>query len=164
MHAACGRHAGLGETANLDVNSFPWLDNCAIGVYYGWASVPAARPGAVLPAVVSVGYNPHYGNTTKTLEVHIMDEFESDFYDSVLNLVLVGYIRPMEKYDSLDALIAAIDADKAFAADKLAGDAWAELKADAFFSATDESDGWQEANPDEPVFAAPPATAAETSS
>ena len=125
MHAACGRHAGLGETANLDVNSFPWLDNCAIGVYYGWASVPAARPGAVLPAVVSVGYNPHYGNTTKTLEVHIMDEFESDFYDSVLNLVLVGYIRPMEKYDSLDALIAAIDADKAFAADKLAGDAWA---------------------------------------
>ncbi|XP_071098245.1 riboflavin kinase-like [Haliotis cracherodii] len=78
------------------------------GVYYGWANVDG---GDVHKMCMSVGWNPYYKNTKKTMETHIMHQFPEDFYGSRLKIVMVGYIRPMSTFASLDELITAIRND-----------------------------------------------------
>ena len=39
-------------------------ESLTCGVYYGWASVDS---GPVFPMVMSVGWNPYYHNTIKTM-------------------------------------------------------------------------------------------------
>ncbi|XP_063769918.1 riboflavin kinase [Pseudophryne corroboree] len=75
------------------------------GIYYGWGCV---GNGEVYKMVMSVGWNPFYKNTKKSVETHIIHQFEEDFYGETLSIVIVGYIRPEESFDSLDALISAI--------------------------------------------------------
>lgn len=83
------------------------------GVYYGWCLVSGRGGGQPRPAAVSVGDNPHYGDLDGRLvvEAHIIHKFSQDFYGEDIACILCGYIRPMEKYDSLDLLIKAITAD-----------------------------------------------------
>ena len=54
--------------------------------------------------VLSMGWNPFYGNTKKSFETHIIHNFEKDFYGSELIVVMLGYLRPEKNYDSLEAL------------------------------------------------------------
>ncbi|PVD36297.1 hypothetical protein C0Q70_03275 [Pomacea canaliculata] len=75
--------------------------NLICGVYYGWACVDN---GPVLPMVTSIGWNPYYHNTVKTMETHILHRFKEDFYGSHLKVILLGYIRDMEDYSSLGML------------------------------------------------------------
>lgn len=78
------------------------------GVYCGWASVDN---GPVYKMVLSIGWNPYYHNTKKSMETHIIHTFGQDFYGSNLKIVMLKYIRPMRDYKSLDELIAAIETD-----------------------------------------------------
>ena len=57
-------------------------------MYYGFASV---SQGPVYKAVTSVGWNPHYGNEEKSIEVHILHEFEEDFYGQELRFIFLGW-------------------------------------------------------------------------
>ncbi|KAF7776360.1 hypothetical protein Agabi119p4_4753 [Agaricus bisporus var. burnettii] len=91
------------------------------GVYYGYAQVipPAERKGefekgelAVLPMVMSLGWNPFYDNKKMTAEIHIMHGFKGDFYGIEMRAIVLGYIRPELNYTSRDALIADIETDK----------------------------------------------------
>ncbi|XP_074250759.1 riboflavin kinase isoform X1 [Saimiri boliviensis] len=70
------------------------------GIYYGWASVGS---GDVHKMVVSIGWNPYYKNTKKSMETHIMHTFKEDFYGEILNVAIVGYLRPEKNFDSLAA-------------------------------------------------------------
>ena len=54
--------------------------------------------------VLSMGWNPFYGNTKKSFETHIIHKFENDFYGSELIVVMLGYLRPEKNFDSLEAL------------------------------------------------------------
>ncbi|XP_002738044.2 riboflavin kinase-like [Saccoglossus kowalevskii] len=78
------------------------------GVYYGWAKV---NSGKVHKMVMSVGWNPFYKNEKKSMETHILHEFEKDFYGSNLSLIMVGFVREERNFNSLDELISAIHAD-----------------------------------------------------
>ena len=98
-----GRQLGF-PTANLAddvVHSLP--PELINGVYYGWASV-GKKSSEVFPAVMSLGWNPHFSNKKRSLEVHILHKFEGDFYDDQLNVCLSGYIREQEKYSNLGKL------------------------------------------------------------
>lgn len=77
-------------------------------MYYGWARVD---DGEIFKMVMSVGWNPFYKNTHKSMETHIMHEFDSDFYGSVLRVSILGYIRPEMDFKSLEDLIARIKND-----------------------------------------------------
>ena len=68
------------------------------GVYYGWAQIDN---GSVYKMVMSIGKNPYYNNTKRTMETYVMHEFDQDFYGSLLKILVVGYIRPMSNYKSL---------------------------------------------------------------
>lgn len=96
-------------TANFPehvVDSLP--PDLTTGIYYGWGAV---GNGEVYKMVMSIGWNPFYKNTKKSVETHIIHQFPDDFYGEMLSIVIVGYIRPEKSFDSLDALIAAIHSD-----------------------------------------------------
>uniref|UniRef100_A0A8C5MQL1 Riboflavin kinase n=1 Tax=Leptobrachium leishanense TaxID=445787 RepID=A0A8C5MQL1_9ANUR len=96
-------------TANFPehvVDSLP--DDLNTGIYYGWGCV---GDGDVHKMVMSIGWNPFYKNTKKSVETHIIHHFQEDFYGEMLSIIIVGYIRPERSFDSLDALIAAINSD-----------------------------------------------------
>ncbi|KAG8130663.1 putative Riboflavin kinase-like protein [Naja naja] len=60
---------------------------------------------------IRTGWNPYYKNIKKSVETHIIHTFNEDFYGEILSIIIVGYIRPEQNFDSLDALIAAIQHD-----------------------------------------------------
>jgi riboflavin kinase/FMN adenylyltransferase len=92
-----GRALGY-PTANLspDLEGFIPRD----GVYAAWATVPAGRFGAA----VSIGNNPTFeGVPQKQVEAHLLDA-KLDLYGETIELEFVDYIRPMNKFDSAEAL------------------------------------------------------------
>uniref|UniRef100_A0A8C6XL46 Riboflavin kinase n=1 Tax=Naja naja TaxID=35670 RepID=A0A8C6XL46_NAJNA len=97
------------RTANFSeevVDSFP--SDISTGIYYGWGCIGT---GDVHKVVLSIGWNPYYKNIKKSVETHIIHTFNEDFYGEILSIIIVGYIRPEQNFDSLDALIAAIQHD-----------------------------------------------------
>lgn len=61
--------------------------------------------------MLSIGYNPFYKNTVRSVEIHVLHEFSHDFYGAALNLLMLGFIRPEYDYVSLDALVEDIRVD-----------------------------------------------------
>ncbi|CAN0149589.1 unnamed protein product [Scytosiphon promiscuus] len=84
------------------------------GIYYGYAMLS----GAVYPAVISVGWNPYFDNKAKTVEPHLLHDFDEDFYGQKLHVLLCGFIRNELNFNSLDELIVAIADDIKFAKEK----------------------------------------------
>ncbi|OWF36726.1 riboflavin kinase-like [Mizuhopecten yessoensis] len=78
------------------------------GVYYGWANVDN---GPAYEMVMSIGNNPYYNNEKRSMETHIIHTFSEDFYGSTLKTVMLGFIRPMKNFSSLDELVTEIHAD-----------------------------------------------------
>lgn len=68
---------------------------------------------------MSIGRNPFYNNTKKSMETHVIHKFKEDFYGSTLKVIMLGYIRPMRNFASLDELINAINNDISAAKEKL---------------------------------------------
>jgi riboflavin kinase len=77
------------------VKAFP--SDAPTGVYVGFAKVNNDK---VFPMAMSVGFNVHYGVDHKTVEVHILHEFENDFYDALITAVALKYLRPMKQFKS----------------------------------------------------------------
>lgn len=103
-------------TANLDdADVGDALDTFGTGVYFGWARLH----GEVYKMATSIGWNPFFKNDKKTVEPHILHAFEEDFYGETLAIVVCGKIRPELNFDSMDALVAAIENDKRISAEAL---------------------------------------------
>ncbi|KAF2405179.1 riboflavin kinase [Trichodelitschia bisporula] len=115
------------------------------GVYYGWAGLEGAPPastpqaegklegdarGTIYPMVMSIGWNPFYKNTVRSVEVHIMHEFAQDFYGRHLNLLILGFIRPEYDYVSKESLIDDIRTDIDVTRQSLARPAYEKWKKD----------------------------------
>jgi riboflavin kinase len=117
-------------TANLPDESLPAMSSVTkTGVYYGYAQIycpqhentPLPEEDAkVLPMVMSLGWNPFYKNERMTAEIHILHEFNRDFYGYEMKALVLGYIRPELDYTSRDALIEDINTDKRVALNSLA--------------------------------------------
>ncbi|KAI9574484.1 riboflavin kinase [Boletus coccyginus] len=132
-------------TANLPDESITHIAGIAKpGVYYGYARVyPVSDPPSellpedlvVLPMAMSLGWNPFYKNQRMTAEIHIMHEFNSDFYGCELKVLILGYIRPEFDYISREALIDDIDTDRRVALNSLARPGYEKYASDPFFSA-----------------------------
>ncbi len=109
-----GRELGY-PTANLDparLEGFLPAD----GVYAAWATVDGVR----YPAAVSIGNNPTFdGVPQHQAEAHLLD-VDLDLYGRTLELAFVDFVRGMEKFDSLEALVEKISSDSARARDILA--------------------------------------------
>ena len=95
-----GRHLGrtLGiPTANLSVPEGILVPK--FGVY----AARAVFDGQTRPAVVNIGVRPTVDGHTVTVEPWILD-FDGDLYGHVLRLELTDFLRPEQKFASLEAL------------------------------------------------------------
>ncbi|KAF7185218.1 Riboflavin kinase [Pseudocercospora fuligena] len=88
--------------------------------------------GAVYPMVMSIGWNPFYKNTVRSVEVHIMHHFEKDFYGSHMNVSILGFIRPELDYVDMQSLIDDIKTDINVAGNSLSRPAYAKLYKDPY--------------------------------
>ncbi|KAL1866964.1 riboflavin kinase [Paecilomyces lecythidis] len=161
-------------TANIPPDGLSAYPDLQTGVYYGVVALDPAKfiydknestahtvadgdsnsaprkqePATILPAVLSIGYNPFYKNTVRSVEIHIMSPLSSsststttdqnkdsdttsstfyklpDFYSTKLNLLILGYIRPEYDYVSLEALVDDIRTDCEVAKKSLARSAY----------------------------------------
>lgn len=100
-----GRTIGY-PTANMYLGK---LIHPRFGVY---AVRCAAEDGVWRDGVANFGRTPTTGLRDALLEVHIFD-FQGDLYGQTLRTQMIEFLRPEEKFDSLDALIAQMDRDSA---------------------------------------------------
>lgn len=121
-------------TANLEPEAFQEiLQDVKRGVYMGWAKVGEKEDEPVYKTVLSLGTNPQFSTVQDTVESYILHEFPSDFYGAQLSLIIVGFMRPMEKYSGLDELIRAISRDVRVGDTQLEKEPYAQFKNDPFF-------------------------------
>lgn len=88
--------------------------------------------GAVYPMVMSIGWNPYYKNSVRSVEVHIMHDFHVQFYETHMNLIILGFIRPELDYESVEKLINDIKTDIDVAGRSLARPAYARFAEDPY--------------------------------
>jgi FAD synthase len=121
-------------TANLDPAAFlTELQGVPRGVYMGYAQVGGTGP--VYKTVLSLGTNVTFEDAaTETVEAYLLHEFPDDFYGSQMALIIVGFMRSMEKYTSLDELITAIARDVRVGDSQLEMEPFKKYQSDAFFT------------------------------
>lgn len=96
-------------TANLSTEGYSGLLlEHPSGVYFGWAGL---SDRGIYKMAMSIGWNPYFGNSEKTIEPWLLHQFTEDFYGEELRLAIVGYIRPEENFPSVESLIAKIHED-----------------------------------------------------
>ncbi|KAL9000713.1 MAG: hypothetical protein Q9169_000749 [Polycauliona sp. 2 TL-2023] len=126
--------AGLSVGGHQEVES---------GVYYGWAGVDVdaqgmriqgdgEAKGGVWPMVMSIGWNPFYKNTVRSVEVHIMHGFQHDFYGARMNLLILGFVRPEYDYVDKESLVEDIRTDIEVARRSLEREAYARSRDDPY--------------------------------
>lgn len=122
-------------TANFPMEVVEHLPkDLTCGVYFGWANV---NLGPVYKMVMNVGWCPYYKNEKKSMETHIMHNFDGDFYGALLKVVMVGYIRPEKNFTSVEELIAEIKNDIAIADAKLDELQYSVFRDHSFFKGKD---------------------------
>ena len=101
-----GRQLGF-PTANVGLADYVVPK---FGVYATRTHLPDGRE---VPGVANIGVNPTVdGITDARLEVWLFD-FDEDIYDQVIETKLIAFLRPEEKFDSLEAMTEQVMKDAA---------------------------------------------------
>ncbi len=103
-----GRTIGF-PTANLQVPREKFLPR--LGVYSVWVQTndPHA-PASFLPGVINIGSRPTVSGQQVSVEVHLLN-WSGDLYGQILTVHLQKFLRPEQKFASLDELKAQIAQD-----------------------------------------------------
>ncbi|MEV4975618.1 bifunctional riboflavin kinase/FAD synthetase [Streptomyces scopuliridis] len=99
-----GRELGF-PTANVE--TLPHTAIPADGVYAGWLTADGER----MPAAISVGTNPQFEGTERTVEAYAIDRVGLDLYGLHVTVDFLSYVRGQRKFESIDALLEAIRDD-----------------------------------------------------
>lgn len=105
-----GRELGF-PTANLSPPAYAAIP--ADGVYACWFTHRrrgSTEPGRTLRAAVSVGSNPTFSGTERTVEAFVLD-IDADFYGEHVCLDFVRQLRPMVRFDSSEELVEQMNQD-----------------------------------------------------
>lgn len=102
---------GLGHTINVPTANLVLPDELVVpklGVYACkvWAA------GGIYPAVINIGTRPTVDGKDVTVEAHLLD-FEGDLYGKYLAIYFYEYLRPEQKFGSLEELQAEIQKNAA---------------------------------------------------
>jgi riboflavin kinase/FMN adenylyltransferase len=110
-----GRKLGF-PTANVPLGDYV---TPRFGVYATRTRLPDGRE---IPGVANIGVNPTVdGVTIPLLEVWLFD-FDEDIYDQVIETDLVAFLRPEEKFETLEVMTAQVMRDAQAARDLLVPD------------------------------------------
>ena len=92
-----GRELGF-PTANVE--TLPHTAVPADGIYAGWLTALGER----MPAAISVGTNPQFDGTERTVEAYAIDRVGLELYGLHVCVDFLDYVRGQERFESLDAL------------------------------------------------------------
>jgi riboflavin kinase / FMN adenylyltransferase len=98
-----GRTIGY-PTANMSLGNYL---RPRFGIYAVRGRLPDGR---ILDGAASLGIRPTFEPPKELLETHFFD-FSGDLYGQVIEIELISFLRPEQKFDSLGALTAQMDAD-----------------------------------------------------
>jgi riboflavin kinase/FMN adenylyltransferase len=98
-----GRSIGY-PTANIPFDRYV---RPAFGIYAVRGHLPDGR---IVGGAANLGVRPTFDPPKELFEPHFFD-FSGDLYGQTVAVDLIHYLRPEEKFDSIDALVAQIDAD-----------------------------------------------------
>ena len=101
-----GRDLGY-PTANMSIAG---LHPPCFGVYAVKVDVLNGPHEGGYDGAASVGVRPTFGENHPNCETFLFD-FKGDLYGSEISVALVEYLRPEEKFNDLESLIAQMDAD-----------------------------------------------------
>jgi riboflavin kinase / FMN adenylyltransferase len=107
-----GRTLGF-PTANLNVSAEKFIP--LRGVYQVQVDSPAFTQPQL--GVMNIGIRPTIAGTLQTIEVHLLD-WSGDLYGHTVTVHLEQFLRPEQKFESLDALKVQIQIDCANARDR----------------------------------------------
>ncbi|MBM9619025.1 bifunctional riboflavin kinase/FAD synthetase [Streptomyces zhihengii] len=99
-----GRELGF-PTANVE--TLPHTAVPADGVYAGWLTADGER----MPAAISVGTNPQFDGTERTVEAYAIDRVGLELYGLHVTVDFLAYVRGQKKFDSIEALLVAMGDD-----------------------------------------------------
>lgn len=107
----------LGRKLGIPTANVPLGDYVApkFGVY---ATRTRLKDGRELGGVANIGINPTTGEVEPRLEVWLFD-FDEDIYGETIETDLIAFLRPEEKFESVDAMLAVIADDAARAREVL---------------------------------------------
>lgn len=103
-----GRELGF-PTANVEL-SLPYAVP-PDGVYAGWLLRGTPPHTTVLPAAISVGTNPQFNGTARSVEVYCLHDHTLDLYDESVGVEFVARIRGQAVFDSIDGLVQQMNDD-----------------------------------------------------
>lgn len=96
-------------TANIQTAPFKLIPK--FGVYVGEVIL---ADGRCFRSVVNIGVQPSLENQELAVEAHLLN-FSEDLYGMKVDLDLFSFIRPEQKFDSLESLVSQIKKDAFFA-------------------------------------------------
>ncbi len=99
-----GREMGF-PTANVDTP--PHTAIPADGVYVGWLVVD----GDPLPAAISIGTNPTFDGTARTVEAYAIGRTDLELYDKYVAVDFLARLRGQERFDSMESLVKRMNQD-----------------------------------------------------
>jgi riboflavin kinase/FMN adenylyltransferase len=70
---------------------------------------------SVVHGIMNIGLNPTVKGENLSLEIHFLD-FKENLYDKKISITLLKYLRPEQKFESLEELKAQLERDKTTAA------------------------------------------------
>jgi riboflavin kinase/FMN adenylyltransferase len=111
-----GRTIGF-PTANLKLPPEKFVPRQ--GVYSVWVYRRSQPNPTPLPGVMNIGRRPTVNGTSQTIEVHLLD-WSGDLYGETLSVSLESFLRPEQKFSSLEDLKAQIQTDCESARSQLA--------------------------------------------
>ena len=112
IEGAVERGRQLGRTLGFPTANVALTDYVIpkLGVYATRTRLPDGRE---IAGVANIGVNPTVaGEIAPRLEVWLFD-FDEDIYDQVIETDLIAFLRPEEKFDSLETMTAQVMADAA---------------------------------------------------
>ncbi|MBU4115402.1 MAG: riboflavin kinase [Gammaproteobacteria bacterium] len=98
-----GRLLGV-PTANINAG----IPDMAFGVYASETRI--VGEDTVWPSVTSYGTRPTFEGADQRIETHILD-FQRDIYGREIEIRLLAFIRPEQKFNSVNELIATMQQD-----------------------------------------------------
>jgi FAD synthase len=98
-----GRRLGY-PTANLVTET-----DLKDGIYFGFADLKDWKDKL---ALIFIGMPTTMGETSRRVEAHILDIPDEDYYTEPLRLTVSYFHRPNHKFENMEALIQAMQADE----------------------------------------------------
>ncbi|GAB3579264.1 bifunctional riboflavin kinase/FAD synthetase [Calidifontibacter terrae] len=108
-----GRELGF-PTANLSQDAVGLIP--ADGIYAGYLwrpALPTSNPDHRMPAAISVGTNPTFDGTQRTVEAYVLDRTDLDLYDEEVVVEFVERLRGNVRFDGIGPLIEQMNHDVA---------------------------------------------------